>query len=165
MRAQRIRVRWIYMFHYKDSNCVTLLLLLLLLSSGFISSSGWLQSCWQSGCHHDWLCGTNVDLRLLVLCLCLCSFLPLSSPLSPSLSWLICASVRPNTDGFMTWWFLATPWVSLSTCLLHSGVGSASAGHLPAFVISSVCACAWMYCSADSIEHKKESRVYCDRHF
>lgn len=37
-------------------------------------------------------------------------------------------SVRPNTDRFMTGWFLAMLWVSLSTCLLRSGVGSASAG-------------------------------------
>lgn len=78
---------------------------------------------------------------------------PLSlSQLSLFLSWLIRTSVRPNTDRFMTWWFLAMPWVSLSTYLLRSGVGSASACHLSAFVISS--ACAWMYCTADSIEKK-----------
>lgn len=70
---------------------------------------------------------------MLVPCLCLCSSQCLS------LSWLICASVRPNTDRFMTPWFLATPWVSLGTRHLRSGVGSASVGHLLAFVISSVC--------------------------
>lgn len=64
------------------------------------------------------------------------------NPLLPSLSllWLICACVRPNTDGFMTGWFLAIPWLSLSTCLLHGGVGSASAGQLFAFLISSAIA-------------------------
>lgn len=77
------------------------------------------------------------------------------SQLSLFLSWIIRTPVRPNTDGFMTWWFLATPWVSLSTYLLRSGVGSAFACHLFAFVISSPCA--WMYFTAASIEKNNKT--------
>lgn len=66
----------------------------------------------------------------------LCSFF-VSAAFCDSFSLFHCAlchdsymprSVRPNTDRFMTGWFLAMLWVSLSTCLLRSGVGSASAG-------------------------------------
>lgn len=69
-------------------------------------------SCWQSACYHCWLRGFSVWLMgaLSYPVLLVCSFyVSLPPPIPPSLPlwWVICASVRPSTDGFMTWWFLA----------------------------------------------------------